>query len=219
MGTIARRFVPSLGPQEVRKVGLCYELARETMGPDIDIIVHGHNELDTGGAIQVAQAVRDIKPLWYEDPLAPHYSESWEALRRSTTIPLMTGENLELIDEALPFILNQTVDCLQPDLVQGGGITGVKRIADLAAFYRMPVCLHNPGNALLNMASVQWTAAVHNAPMMECGRGAGQSDVFASNAPVVKGGRMAVSMQPGLGLDLNQDFLKASMAPGEPWWG
>jgi L-alanine-DL-glutamate epimerase-like enolase superfamily enzyme len=219
MGTIARRFVPSLGPREVRKVALCYELAREAIGPDIDIIVHGHNELDTAGAIQVGESVKNIKPLWYEDPLAPYHSESWVALRRSTTVPLMTGENLELLDDASPFILNQTVDCLQPDLVQGGGITGVKRIADLAALYRMPVCLHNPGNVLLNMASVQWTAAVHNAPMMECGRGAGQSEVFASNAPVVKNGRMIVSTLPGLGLDLNQDYLKANMAKGEPWWG
>ncbi len=131
----------------------------------------------------------------------------------------MVGENHELLDDSLPFILNQTVDFLQPDLLQGGGITGVKRIADFAAQYRMPVCLHSPGNALLNMASMQWTAAVHNAPMMECGRGAGQSDIFASNAPVVKDGKMTVSMLPGIGFDFDQDYLKENMVEGEPWWG
>jgi L-alanine-DL-glutamate epimerase-like enolase superfamily enzyme len=219
MGVIARQFAPGIGPQDVSKIGLCYELAREALGPDIDIIVHGHNELDTPSAIQVAEAVKDIKPLWFEDPLSPYFSESWMALRRSTTVPLLVGENLELIEDALPFIQNQAVDCLHPDLINSGGITGVKLIADMAAAYRMPVCLHTPGNFILNMASVQFTAAIHNAPMMECGGGAGQSKAFSDNAPVVRDGRMKVSDLPGLGLYLDHDFLKANRVEGEPWWG
>jgi L-alanine-DL-glutamate epimerase-like enolase superfamily enzyme len=218
MGVIARQFAPGIGPQEVSKIGRCYELARETLGTDIDIIVHGHNELDTPSAIQVAEAVKDIKPLWFEDPLSPYFSESWLALRRSTTVPLMVGENLELIEDALPFIQHQAVDCLQPDLINSGGITGVKLIADMAASYRIPICLHTPGNFLLNMASMQFTAAIHNAPMMECGGGAGQSKAFASNAPVVIDGRMKVSELPGLGLDLDHDYLKGNRVEGEPWW-
>ena len=152
-------------------MALCYDLAREAFGPDYDIIVHGHNELDVASAVQVAEAVRDIKPLWFEDPLAPRFGESWMALRRSTRIPILTGEDLELIEDARPFIENQAVDCLQPDLVQSGGITGVTVIADLAASYRMPVCLHNVSGLLLNLASQQFSAAVHNAPRMECARG------------------------------------------------
>jgi L-alanine-DL-glutamate epimerase-like enolase superfamily enzyme len=47
----------------------------------------------------------------------------------------LTGENVELLEGALPFIQNQAVDCLQPDLINSGGITGVKRIADFVAFF------------------------------------------------------------------------------------
>jgi L-alanine-DL-glutamate epimerase-like enolase superfamily enzyme len=219
MGVVARQFTPHIGPQEVSKIGRCYELARETIGSEIDIIVHAHNELDTPSAIQVAEAVKNIRPLWFEDPISPNYSEAWQALRRATNIPLMTGEDLELIEDAMPFIQNQAVDCLQPDLINSGGITGVKLIAEVAASYRMPVCLHTPGNFLLNMASMQFTAAIHNAPTMECGGGAGQSKAFASNAPIVRDGRMKVSTLPGLGLDLDQDYLKSIRVEGEPWWG
>ena len=218
MNQTARQYFPSLRPEEVRTIGRCYDYAREAVGPDIDIIVHGHNELDTPSAIQVAEAIQNMKPLWYEDPVAPYFSESWVALRRATTIPLMVGENLELIEDALPFIQNQTVDCLQPDLLYSGGITGVRLIADLAASFRMPICLHTPANILLNMASMQFTAATHNAPMMECGGGAGQSPAFASNSPVVVDGKMKVSTLPGLGIDLDMDYLKGNMAPGESWW-
>ncbi|MBM3747363.1 MAG: mandelate racemase/muconate lactonizing enzyme family protein, partial [Acidobacteria bacterium] len=91
--------------------------------------------------------------------------------------------------------------------------------ADLAALYRIPVCLHNVSGLALNMASQQWSAAVFNCPMMECTRTADQAEEAASNAPVIRNGRMRVSTLPGLGLDLNQDYLKANRVEGEPWWG
>lgn len=219
LGIPMQQYTPSIGPQEARKVHQAYMLAREAFGPDIDIIVHCHCELDVPSAIRVAEAVEPIKPLFYEDPLAPAFSESWLALRRSTRLPIMTGENLELADAALPFLQHQAVDVLQPDLVNSGGITGVKVIADLAALYRIPICLHNVSGLALNMASQQFSAAVFNCPMMECRRDADQAPEAASNAPVIRNGRMKVSTLPGLGLDLDQDYLKANRAEGEPWWG
>jgi galactonate dehydratase len=141
------------------------------------------------------------------------------ALRRTTRLPIMTGENIELPEQALPFLQNQAVDCLQPDLINSGGITGVKMIADLAAIYRIPVCLHNVSGLALNMASQQWSAAVFNCPLMECTRRADQIRWANPNPLEIKNGRMKVSTRPGLGMELDQEYLKAHRAPGEPWWG
>ena len=141
IGVIARQYVPSLLPADIRRVALCYDLAREAFGQDYDIIVHGHNELDVASSVRVAEAVEHIKPLWFEDPLAVGFSESWLALRRSTRIPLLTGEDLELIEDARPFIEHQAVDFLQPDLLQSGGITGLSGFlphADLLAQRQRP---------------------------------------------------------------------------------
>lgn len=219
LGVPMQQYTPSIGPREARKIHQAYTLAREAFGPDVDIIVHCHNELDVPSAIRVAEAVEPIKPLFFEDPLAPAFSESWLASRRATRLPIMTGENLELAEDALPFLQAQAVNCLQPDLINSGGITGTRLIADLAGLYRIPVCLHNVSGLALNLASQQFSAAVFNCPMMECTRDADQAKEAASNAPVIKGGRMKVSTRPGLGLDLDQDYLKANRADGEPWWG
>ncbi len=218
-GVPMQQFTPSIGPQEARKVHRAYTLAREAFGDEIDIIVHCHNELDVPSAIRVAQAVEHINPLFFEDPLAPNYSEAWMALRRTTRLPIMTGENIELPEQALPFLQNQAVDCLQPDLINSGGITGTKMIADLAAIYRIPVCLHNVSGLALNMASQQWSAAVFNCPLMECTRRADQIRWANPNPLEIKNGRMKVSTRPGLGFELDQEYLKAHRAPGEPWWG
>ncbi len=214
-----QEYVPSIGPREVRRIQQAYANAREAFGPDFEIIVHCHCELDAPTAIKVAEAVEPIKPLYLEDPLAPNFSESWMALRRSTRLPISTGENIELLEAALPFLENRTVDMLQPDLINSGGITGVKILADVAANYRIPICLHNVSGHLLTMASQQFSAAHFNCPWLECVRNADQTKVAASNAPVIKNGRMKISTLPGLGLDLDQSYLKANMAPGETWWG
>ena len=213
-----QQYIPSIGMEDARNIHTAYSLAREALGDEIDIIVHCHNELDVPSAIKIAEAIEPIKPLFFEDALAPAYSEAWVALRRATRLPLLTGENVELAEGAMPFLQNQVVNCLQPDLMNAGGITGTRMIADLAGLYRIPICLHNVSGLVLNMASQQFSAAVPNCPMMECRRGAHRPREAASNAPVIENGRMKVSTLPGLGLDFDEDYLKAARVDGEPWW-
>ena len=219
--------------------------------------------------------------MFFEDPLAPAFSESWLALRRATRLPIMTGENIELAERPLPFLQNQAVDCLQPDLINSGGITGTKMIADLAgavphpdlpAQRQRPGAEHGlaavlgghlqlpddgmpaqrrpgarggqqragdpqrahegldaarpgpgsrpglpegqPGRRRAVVGGVR--VAVADSPgapstcPAECRRDAGRAPEAASNASLIRNGRMVVSMLPGLGLDLDQDNLKAT---------
>ena len=210
LGVTVSQDLTTLSPGKIRDVKLCYELARESFGDEIDVIVHCHNELDTASAIKVAEAVEGIKPLFFEDPLDYHFSEKWMALRRSTRITLLTGENMQLMEMAAPFIMNEAVDWLQPDLCWSGGITGVKKIADLAAYYRMPVTMHTAGGGgwAQMMASQQLSAALHNCPYLECGVGGDRAAEAASNLPVIEKGYMNVSTLPGLGLDIKPELLR-----------
>jgi len=218
LGLNMQEYVPSLSPGDIRKVRRSYELARENLGDDIDIIVHCHCELDTPSAIAVAQVVEDIKPLYYEDPLQPAFSENWLALRKTTRLPIMTGENLELAETALPFLQSQAVDCLQPDIVNSGGITGTKQIADLAALYRTPITLHNVSGLLLNMASQQLAASIFDCPRIECTRRATSLKWAEENPLQIADGRMKISTAPGLGVTLDEDWLKGHRFAGEPYW-
>ena len=54
-------------------------------------------------------------------------------------MPLLTGEKLEMVRGFKPFIDNQAVDIIHPDLAFAGGITGTKKIADYAYQFRTPV--------------------------------------------------------------------------------
>ncbi len=205
LGVPMQQYTPSLGPQDFRKMERAYALAREALGDDIDILVHCHCEFDLPSAIGIAQAIEPIRPLYFEDALQPGWSENWNALRRATKVPLMTGENMELAEWAVPFLQNQAVDIFQPDIVNSGGITGTKMIAETAARYRIPIALHNVSGLLLNMATQQLAAATFNCPRIECAHRAVDLKWANPNPIQIKNGKMQVSTRPGLGVELDQD--------------
>ncbi len=221
LGIPAARFTPTLTTQQLRDVARAYGNCREAVGEDIDIAVHCHNELDTPSAIAVAKAVEPMNPLFIEDALNPPFSEAWMALRRSTRVPLLTGEKLEMVRGFKPFVDNQAVDIIHPDLAFAGGFTGTKKIADYAALFRTPVALHNVGSLVLTYANAHFGSSIQNFYRSESqlGRqGHYIEEMAAGSAPEVRKGLLKVPTGPGLGLEIDTDFLKKNLADGEEYW-
>ena len=222
LGVPPARFAPTLTTQQIRNVARGYANCREAVGDDIDIAVHCHNELDTPSAIAVAKVVEPMNPLFIEDALNPPFSEAWMALRRSTRVPLLTGEKLEMVRGFKPFLDNQAVDFIHPDLAFAGGITGTRKIADYAAQFRIPVALHNVGSLVLTYANAHFGASIQNFYRSESqlGRpGHYIEGMAAGSAPDVRKGLLKVPTGPGLGLEINAEFLKQNLADGEAYWG
>ena len=221
LGVPAARFAPTLTTQQLRNVARGFANCREAVGDDIDIAVHCHNELDTPSAIAVAKAVESMNPLFIEDALNPPYSEAWMALRRSTRVPLLTGEKLEMVRGFKPFLDNQAVEYIHPDLAFAGGITGTRKIADYAAQFRIPVALHNVGSLILTYANAHFGGSIQNFYRSESQLGRPDhyiEGMAAGGAPDVRKGLLKVPTGPGLGLEINPEFLKKNLAEGETYW-
>jgi galactonate dehydratase len=221
LGVPVARFASTLTTQQLRNVARGYANCREAVGDDIDIAVHCHNELDTPSAIAVAKAVEPMNPLFIEDALNPPFSEAWLALRRSTRVPLLTGEKLEMVRGFKPFLDNQAVDFIHPDLAFAGGITGTRKIADYAAQFRTPVALHNVGSLVLTYANAHFGASIQNFYRSESQLGRPNhyiEGMSAAGAPEVRKGLLKVPSGPGLGLEIDSEFLKQNLMDGEVYW-
>ena len=215
------RYASSLDSAQVRNVGRAYSNVRDAVGDAIDIAVHCHNELDALSSVQVAKAVEPINPLFLEDPLPVHYSEGWMSLRRSTRIPLLIGEKLELVSGFRPFLDSKTADIIHPDLAFAGGITGTKKIADYAMLSRTPVALHNVGSLILCYASAHFGSGIHNFYRSESALGRPSRHVeqmSATRPPEVREGKLKVPEVPGLGFEPNDDYLRSQLVQGEEFW-
>ena len=97
---------------------------------------------------------KSIQPKWFEDPLPPQFSDSWVALKRDCRVPLLTGEKCEMPQGFYPFLKEQAVDYIYPDIAFCGGITAFMKIASMAALFRIPVATHNVGGIHLTMACI-----------------------------------------------------------------
>lgn len=221
IGVPAARYTTTLDSDQLRRVARAFRNAREAVGEEIDIAVHCHNELDTPSAVQVAKAVEPMNPLFLEDPLNVPFSEGWMAVRHAARIPLLTGEKLELVRGFKPFLDNQAVDIVHPDLAFAGGFTGTRKIADYAQLTRTPVALHNVGSLVLCYASAHFGSAIHNFYRSESALGRPTRHVEKMSAvrpPEVKNGHLTVPQVPGLGFEPNEEYLRSQLMPGEPFW-
>ena len=74
---------------------------------------------------------------------------------------------------------------------------------------------------MLTFANANFAAGIQNFYRSESALGRPTHYVekmAAGNPPVVKDGLLQLPDGPGLGLDLNMDFIKSILVPGEPFW-
>jgi len=210
-----------LTTRELIAVQRGFENCREALGWEHDLMVHCHWEYDLRTAIQIADAVEPIKPVWLEDPLPVDYSDSWKRLCAASKVPICMGENLARREGFKDFILNQACDVLHPDLRNAGGFLETKRIADMAHVFGLPMANHNTGSQVCTYASAQWAASIRDYIALETitGEGGWMDQVLLLDEPYIKDGFIQVTGKPGLGIELNPDVVRAHLAQGETWWG
>jgi galactonate dehydratase len=206
----AGRYTTTLSAQDLRKVRTGFENIRQELGLDYDIMVHCHNEYDFPSAKAMARAVEGIEPKWFEDPLPPQFSDNWVSLKRDCRVPLLTGEKCEMPQGFYPFLKEQAVDYIYPDIAFCGGITGFVKIANLASLYRIPVATHNVGGIWLTMSCIHVGLSLMDFLTSEGAMGGAGGGVLAMAKvpPEVKGGFASRPEAPGLGVDLNEETFK-----------
>jgi len=211
---------PTLTTRELREIRQAFEYCRDAIGWDRDLIVHCEGEYDLRAAMQLAEALDAVKPLWLEDPLPPDFSASWVRLAQASKVPIGTGENLARRQGFKDFILNQGCDVVQLDIRNAGGLLESKKISSLAELFDLPMAARNTGSALNTMATVQWAASVRDFLAAETvvGRRNWMDDAIVHDGPLVAEGCIAVPTKPGLGVELNPDVVKANLAEGERYW-
>lgn len=215
---------PTLDRSDLVKVAKSYANLREAGGADMDIAMHCTGQFDLPSAVGLCKAIEPMDPAWIEDPLNFTYSEGWRVLRRSTRVPILTGEKTEMTSGFRPYLDDGVVDIIHPDPAYAGGITGCRKIADYAALSRTPVALHiGPASLIRFHAGAHIAAAVQNFFKMEnlVGefRGFKEKMAAAGTEPRIRDGLMALPEGPGLGLTIDEDWLKQHAAnKGEPMW-
>ena len=160
---------------------------------------------------------------WLEEPFPPYADHSWRAAASLAApyLPLAAGENCYTRYEFQGLLDLGAVSVVQPDLSRCGGITEAVRIAALAAGAGLPVCTHGCHTGLNFAASVHFLASIGNARYFEAD---GSTDnplrtVACSPSYELSADGTVLPLEgPGLGVEVDEDYIRAHPITEGPAW-
>lgn len=185
---------------------------REAVGDDVELLVEVHGRLAPSEAIRIGNAMEPYRPFVYEEPVPPQNIDALQRVAESVSIPIATGERLYTKWDYADLLSRQIVAMIQPDIVQGGGILELKKIAAMAEAHYVGFQPHNPYGPLCTIASLHLDACVPNFMIQEGGIHPWFQDVCFDNFPKQKDGFLPLPQGPGLGVEVDEDWVKAN-----PW--
>jgi len=183
---------------------------RETLGPDIGIMVDAHGTWSVRDALRFARKVAPYDLGWFEEPVSADNPGGLAEVRRATDIPIATGENEQTRFGFRDLIAAGAVDVLQPDIAIAGGLTECQRICALAAAHELTVAPHLWGSAILFAAGLHLCVATPCATTVEFSRGENPllHDLVEETFEL-RDGTVRAPEKPGLGLTLRRDVVRA----------
>ena len=197
---------------------------RSAVGNTLDIAVDFHGRVHAPMAKVLIKAIEPYNPLFIEEPVLSEQLETMAQLRRSTHIPIATGERLySRFDYKNLFALG-AADIIQPDVSHAGGITECKKIAAMAETWDLALAPHCPLGPIALAACLQIDAVSQNAFIQEQSQGIhyNQSNDltdYLSDPSVMhfSNGYVDIPQGPGLGIEINEDYVIERSKLGHRW--
>lgn len=182
-------------------------LMREWVGPNVEIAFDFHAKMTPALAIEVCHAIKGMRPMFVEEPVPQENVDALKQVSDHVPFPIATGERLLTRWGFREVFEKHAVAYIQPDTSHAGGITELKKIANMAEVYYMHILPHCAIGPVAFAASLHVDAVVPNflaQEQIDQGLGGG---LFKENW-VVKDGHIELPDKPGLGFEIDEDRLK-----------
>ncbi|KAH8422700.1 uncharacterized protein LDX57_000454 [Aspergillus melleus] len=176
-----------------------------------------HGRLHKPMAKQLDKALEPHRPLSLEEPL----------LSDLVSCPIALGERLCSRWDVKRFLGDASVDVLQPDFSNCGGVSEFHRIAAMAETYDVALASHCPLGHIALAVCMQVDLATPNFAIHEMSLGihynkeAGEYDTtsYVKGLSVfdVKDGYVDALTRPGLGIEIDEDVVRRLARSTEPW--
>lgn len=150
-----------LKPYYVNLVEERVAAVREAVGADVDIIMENHSFTDAQSAVQLGRRLEKYNLFYFEEPNTPD-PKTAEYICRELRIPIASGERIYSRWQYRPYFENLSLQVIQPDIGNCGGITEAKKICDMAYAYDVSVQAHVCASPLSTAAALHLEAVIPN---------------------------------------------------------
>ena len=178
-------------------------LMREWVGPEVEIAFDFHGKMTPGLAIEICHELKGMRPMFVEEPVPQENVDALKLVSDHVPFPIATGERLLSRWEFRQIFEKGAVSYIQPDGSHAGGITELKKIANMAEVYYMHIMPHCAIGPVALAACMQVDAVTPNFLIQESVGPDWLMDVIEEPWPV-NGGYIELPTQPGLGFTINE---------------
>lgn len=192
--------------QAVRKLAAL----RKAAGSDFDIGLELWESLTIRSALRFAEAVAPYRPMFIEEPIQRENPLAFAELAAKSPVPIATGEGMLSRFEFRPLLEAKGALIIQPDVLHCGGITELRKIANLAETFGVEMAPHQSCGPIGHMASMAAMSVCRNFFIHEW---EAEDDTLFREVtngmyPVQKQGYVPLPQGPGLGIDVDFEQLK-----------
>lgn len=188
---------------------------RELYGYDMDIAVDFHGRVHKPMAKVLARELDQFRLMFIEEPVLPENNEALREIANHTATPIAVGERMFSRWEYKKLFEQGIADIVQPDLSHAGGITECLAIARMAEAYDVALAPHCPLGPIALAACINLDCTAPNAFIQEQSMGihynkGGDLMDYLNDASIYqyKEGYIDIVGRPGLGVDINEEYVK-----------
>ncbi len=179
---------------------------RESLGDEYEIMFDAFSGWDLDYAKDWARLAEEYRPRWIEEPFSSEKLQSFVELRRSTSIPVATGEHFYGRWEVNRFLRADALDVVQADPEWCGGVSELVKICTLGSANDVHVVPHGHNiHAALHVVASQ---SPMTCPLAEYLLHWKPHKTHFEKDPLVPvNGHIALPTRPGFGIELDESKI------------
>jgi len=182
---------------------------RDAVGPNVDILVEGHNRFSPHTALQFAEAMLPYKPTWFEAPVPPQRISQMVEVAKRSPVPIACGEDYYCAQQFTELLAHDAVNIIQlePEFL---GLTVSKQVCGMVNAHNGVTAPHSAQGPLCSLVCAHLNTATPNFFIHEIFDEFNDdwSQNILTEQVVVKDGHIEVdSERPGWGADLNYEEI------------
>ena len=191
-------------------------LVRRELGPDADLLIDANSCFAPERAIEVGRMLEDSGYCHFEEPCPYWELEQTKQVADALDIDVTGGEQDCDLTVWRRMVDMRAVDVVQPDILYLGGICRTLRVARMAESAGLPVTPHCANLSMVTLFTMHLLKALPNAgPYLEFSiEGPDyypwQEGLFVDSPFSVSDGCVAVSDEPGWGVEISPEWLARS---------